>query len=264
MSRRNRLLYFQHTKSTTFEFAQTAFDIEEGLEGRRGWGFHLPAPPEVPPDRQVTPAAPDELIVSLTPTRYRPQLERGLKTLKARAEAEFLDAGIWVLYVGLGRLDWMDVDDKPAQSPLLLMPARLTQEGPDKRWRLRLSEEGEPALNPALAVKLETDFGIALPSLDEMETPDVGHTLAAVHAAVADTRWKVEPKAVMGTFTFQKEVIYRDLRDNVNSISAHPIVRLMAEGPASPVAADLQFEPEEEDTLDAALSAREPRVRVGC
>lgn len=262
LSRRNRLLYFQHTKSTTFEFAQTALDVEAGLEGRRGWGFYLPPPPpEDPTSRQiVAAAAPDELIVSLTPTRYRPQLERGLKTLKTRAEAEFLDAGIWVLYVGLGRLDWVDVDEKPAQSPLFLMPARLTQEGPDKRWHLRRSDDGEPALNPALAVKLQTDFGIEIPSLDEMDTPDVEHTLAIVEAAVANTRWKVEPKVVMGTFTFQKEVIYRDLCDNANKIAGHPIVRLMAEGPASPVAADLQFEPEAEDTLDV----RHPPESLAC
>lgn len=262
LSRRNRLLYFHHTKATTFEFAQTAPEVEAGLEGRRGWGFYLPPPPtEDPAIRQLVPAAaPDELVVPLTPTRFRPQLERGLKTLKARAEAEFLDAGIWVLYVGLGRLDWVDVDEKPAQSPLLLVPARLSQEGADKRWRLRLSDDGEPALNPALAVKLQTDFGIEIPSLDEMDTPDVEHTLAAVRTAVAGTRWKVEPAVVMGTFTFQKEVIYRDLCDNAGRIAAHPIIRLMAEGPSSPVAADLQFEPESEDTLDE----RHPPESLAC
>src|SRR5205085_6036197 len=143
-----------------------------------------------------------------------------------------------------------DVDEKPAQSPLLLVPARLSQEGADKRWRLRLSDDGEPALNPALAVKLQTDFGIEIPSLDEIDTPNVEQTLAAVSAAVAGTRWKVEPAVVMGTFTFQKEVIYRDLRDNASRIAAHPVIRLMAEGPSSPVASDLQFEPESEDTLD--------------
>jgi hypothetical protein len=262
LSRRNRLLYFHHTKSTTFEFAQTALEVEAGLEGRRGWGFYLPPPPaEDPVTREIVPrATPDELVVALTPTRYRPQLERGLKTLKARAEAEFLDAGIWVLYVGLGRLDWVDVDEKPAQSPLLLVPAHLSQEGADKRWRLRLSDDGEPALNPALAVKLQTDFGIDIPSLDEMDTPDVEHALAAVQAAVVGTRWKVEPAVVMGTFTFQKEVIYRDLRDNATMIATHPIIRLMAEGPSSPLAADLQFEPESEDTLDE----RHPPESLAC
>lgn len=215
LTRRNGLLYFRHTKTASFEFAQDAVTVEAGIESRYGWGFHLPPPP--PENSEACHEAPvpaaDELVVSLTPPRYRPQIERGLKTLKSKAQAEFLDAGIWVLHLGLGRLDWIDVDTKPARSPLLLVPVALTQDGPGGSWRLTKSDDGEPTLNPALAVKLERDFGIVLPTLDELADGNLAHVLPAVAAAIAGSGWNIEPIAVLRTFSFHKEVIYRDLRD---------------------------------------------------
>jgi very-short-patch-repair endonuclease len=262
LSRRNRLLYFTHTKTASLEFAQNAAAVEARLDTRRGWRFHLPPAPPTDagtPERPPLPAD-DELVVSLRPTRYKPQIERGLKTLKSTAQAEFLDAGIWILYLGLGRLSWVDVDDKPAQSPLLLVPITLSQEGGEEAWRLRRSDDGEPALNPALAVKLERDFGIALPTLDSLEEADVAHVMSAVSHAVARTRWTVEPVAVLRTFTFHKEVIYRDLHQNEAVIAVHPAVRLLAEGPSSEVAEQLDFAPEDEHLLDE----RHPPEDLAC
>lgn len=255
LSRRNRLLYFAHTRSASFEFAQPADEIETRLGSRRGWGFYLPPPPEVGAGASRNPAptpAPDELVVSLKPERQGPEIERGLKTLKTKTDAQFLDTGLWTMYMGLGRLEWVDVDGKPAQSPLLLMPVALTQDGADKIWRVRLSEDGEPAINPALAVKLQRDFGIRLPTIDDPDIPEpnVTSVLAAIRNVVASESWNVTPATVLRPFTFHKEVIYRDLVDNKDEIEVHPIVRLLAEGPGSTNAEELHFDPEPEEAMD--------------
>jgi hypothetical protein len=80
LSRRNRLLYFTHTKTASLEFAQNATAVEARLDTRAGWRFHLPPAPPTDagtPERPPLPAD-DEQVVSLRPTRYKPQIERGL------------------------------------------------------------------------------------------------------------------------------------------------------------------------------------------
>ncbi|WP_373069395.1 DUF4011 domain-containing protein, partial [Gemmatimonas sp.] len=251
LTRRNRLLYFKHTRTTSLEFAQDGEVVEQGLSGV-GWGFFLPKAPPDNPDEIYEPDRPSggELVVKMTPERYDKQIERGLAGLAKRAQAEFLDAGIWVLYLGLGQLRWVDADDKEAVSPLLLIPVQLAREDASRRWRLTLSENGESAINPALAVKLESDFGIELPTIDDLDDDGLDAVLAATRRAVKGTGWSVDTTAVMTSFTFQKEVIYRDLRQNEALIADHDLVKLLAEGPTSNVALELDFAPEPEDGLD--------------
>ena len=176
------------------------------------------------------------------------QIERSLGTLARKAQAEFLDAGLWVLYVGLGFLRWKDGNDE-VSSPLYLLPVRLEQRPGHRAWRLVGSDDGEPALNPSLAVRLERD-GIVLPALDELEDDSYPTAMAAVRHAVDGAGWRVDETAVLSTFTFQKEVIYRDLRVNEDTIAAHAMVRLLAEGPTSSQLETMAFAPEPEEGLD--------------
>ena len=251
LTRRNRLLYFRHTKSSSLQFEQDGSVVEMGLAGS-GWSFFLPKPPPKDPDEPYERDVPgrNELIVSNSPERFGPQIERGLSSLARRSQAEFLDSGLWVLYLGLGQLRWTDVDDKEAVSPLLLVPVELTRSEGTRTWRLTLSENGEPAINPALSVKLESDFDIHLPTIDDLDDDDLDATIDGVRRAVKGTGWSVDSTAVLTTFTFQKEVIYRDLRQNEELIAEHDLVKLLAEGPTSDIAVALDFIPDPEDTLD--------------
>jgi very-short-patch-repair endonuclease len=260
LTKRNRLLYFRHTQSSSLEFAQGATEVLPRLE-RTGWSFHLPDPPPDDSEQTFTPSRPvaGQLVVDMSPPRYGPKIDRGLKNLATRSQSEFLDTGLWVLYLGLGRLKWVDTDGKAAASPLLLVPVRLENQG-SGRWQLTLSEDGEAAINPALAVKLERDHGITLPTIDELDEPDAESTIAAVRASVSGEDWTVEDTAVLTTFTFQKEVIYRDLRANEDEIVEHEMVRLLAEGPSSDLALALDFEPDDDSVLDE----RHPPEDLAC
>lgn len=259
LTKRNRLLYFRHTQSSSLQFAQGATEVLGRLE-RSGWSFHLPDPPPDDPDGSFSPAPPGagQLVVDMSPPRYGPKIDRGLKNLAAKSQAEFLDSGLWVLYLGLGCLRWVDVDGKTALSPLLLVPVVLQKEV--GRWELTLYEDGEAAINPALAVKLERDYGITLPTVDDLDEPDADSAIAEVQASVRGEGWTVDDTAVLTTFTFQKEVIYRDLRANEDEIIEHDMVRLLAEGPSSDLALALDFEPDDDDVLDE----RHPPEGLAC
>lgn len=267
LTRRNRLLYFRHTKSASFEFEQSADEVVGRLErgGRAAsWGFHLPPPPPEDADEEYLPPipAPGQLVVSPKLKRYDAQIERGLKLLAGNTQQQFLDTGLWVLYLGAGMLHWKDpADDKDVLSPLLLVPVRLEPPGGGHAgWTLVESDDGEPALNPALAVKLEKDFGVALPTADDLDDLTPAAVRTAVVAAVEGTGWTVEDTAVLTTFTFQKEVIYRDLLENESEIADHDLVRLLAEGPSSELALEMDFDPEAEEGFDE----RHPPEELAC
>ena len=254
LTRFNRLLFFQHTRSASFEFAQSGTEILAGL-GRSSWRFYLPESgddgsedPESETQAELPKA--DELVVRMSRARTSRSIRNGLKTLQRNTGSEYLDTGLWSLYLGVGQLHWKDVDGRGAVSPILLVPAMLLQDPKTKEWRLRQSEEGETAINPALAVKLERDFNIELSSVEDLDDLEVAGVLRMVRDAVSGTEWTVDETTVLARFTFQKEVIYRDLKANEDEIASHDMVRLLAEGPMGDVPGDLDFDVVAEDLLD--------------
>ena len=190
LTKRNRLLYFKHLRSGSLEFEQEAPTVLDRLDGRgasAGWSFYLPPDPDDEPNPQspsseqqtvfdapdtpaVLPPRHDELVIAASQNKTSRQIRRSLKSLSSKSRAEFLDAGLWVLYVGLGLLRWSEGEGE-AVSPLYLLPVDLKPRRERDQWRLVLSEEGEPALNPSLAVKLEQDLGISLPTRDRRSPP---------------------------------------------------------------------------------------------
>ncbi|RKQ90984.1 uncharacterized protein DUF3320 [Solirubrobacter pauli] len=174
--------------------------------------------------------------------------------LARRATTEFMDRGIWVLYLGVGMLHWSDPADGRAEyqdSPLLLVPVRLEAGKGGHDWKLASTEE-EPLVNPALWLKLETELGIELPELDPEEPLEVAPLLAQIRDAVAShPAWTVEERVVLSTFSFHKEAMYRDLRANFEQIVEHPIVSALAAGPTDDSEGeDFAFEPVDEADLD--------------
>src|SRR6266536_1185630 len=159
MSRRNRLLYFKHTKTASLEIVRPAPGEVLRRLGRSGaWDF-IPA--------VGSPSgAGRELVVA---DKDADQLEKALKLLERKASQEFVDKGVWVLYLGLGMLNWLESDDDtPSASPLLLYPVTIARDSLRESFRLRRTDD-DPVLNPALAVKLDTEFGLVLPTVEECE-----------------------------------------------------------------------------------------------
>ena len=250
LSRRNRLLYFRHYRSGSLRFEQDPSHVEARLG--RGWYFFLPPNPPADSDQPHDQGEPkeNELVVDMDSPRYGPMIERSLKNIMKKGDAMFLDAGLWIVYMGLGMLRWKDDDGAVASSPLLLVPVRVLQHGRNRRWMLKASEDGESVLNPALTVKFERDFGIELPTLDQLDAPDFHHAAEAVREKAAGLGATVEKETVLTTFFFHKEVIYRDLLQNADTIARHPLVRLLAKGPDSEEARDLHFTAVRGDRLD--------------
>ena len=116
-------------------------------DGREPGGGSPVPPPAV--DMLDTDKAPEDLAAAL-------------RALYRRSNQDYLDRGVWVLYLAFGALTWADEDRSQYTSPLLLVPVQLEGMGAAQGPELKAAPE-EPVINPALALKLSR-YGIDLPA----------------------------------------------------------------------------------------------------
>jgi hypothetical protein len=254
IDRRQRLVYFQHPKSGTFEIVEPGCLDVEAIVNDGDVILESSEPVERDEDDSAAgiglpTRGPRTLrIAAKTPA----QILSTSKRLHQRSEQEYADRGVWTLYVGYGMLNWVDpADSKRISSPLLLVPVRLAKEG--QQYVLRRTED-EPALNTALGLKLSRDFAVDLPEF-EVDDLNVAKVLSGVRRAVSDKPdWTVDERIVMSIFSFHKEAMYRDLEQNEAKIVANGMIQLMALGPDAPHSSDFSFDPVADEDLDSHLA----------
>lgn len=276
---RNRLLNFRHTRTATLEI--TAPDASAVLAGlARGWSFSPfkdVAPVEgsvggegaapgggVVYEYDTTSAvgSPDHASGLVTQKNTQAGLDASLYQLRQKSSQMYNDYGLWVLWLGVGMLDWREAGaEETSSAPLLLVPVELRRDGRGQT-RLHLAEDQDRIQNPALAVKLER-LGVDWRPVADCDVTDPGAVLAAARE-VAGTQdgWSVDERVVLGLFASHKEAMYQDLQQNERRILVHPLVRAVGLGPDAGLPDDLiGFEPPEIDRIDEIqLPERTPLV----
>ncbi|KPC88196.1 hypothetical protein ADL35_06480 [Streptomyces sp. NRRL WC-3753] len=238
LSGRNRLLNFKHTRASTLEVSAPSPSALVGLLENRALHF-APLPDEVPAEGEEEPVAPpsgeNDIVTQKTTA---PALQRALRSLRSKATQVFNDYGLWTLHLGVGILHWReDGATTSSQAPLVLFPVELVRT-PTGQILLQANDDEDPQLNPALPIKLE-QFGIDWTPVAETECRDVTAVMEAVRKAVAGkSLWEVEERVVMSLFASHKESMYRDLLENEDRLLASDLVRAVAVGPGSALAAD--------------------------
>lgn len=232
----NRLIKFRVSKTGTVILdSPEPQRVLEGLRRRVSWGFQgvASADPDHEPDQDLLPAPVLEGVRSVDggTVLHSPRADKDLgpilRNLMRRANTEFLDRGLHVLYTAFGMLHWTDIDGTAMQSPLLLVPVALESQGPKATPRLRGAED-DIVLNPALTLRMR-DFGVTLPAIETLDDSSLDSVLNGVRAAAASQPgWEVKPTMLISCFSFHKEAMYRDLLDNEETVLAHPIVRALA------------------------------------
>ncbi|MFE2297465.1 DUF4011 domain-containing protein [Streptomyces sp. NPDC059445] len=177
--------------------------------------------------------------------------DRHLKRLTTVAQEKYNDYGLWVLYLGVGFLQWRPAADADlVASPLLLVPVRLRKWKGDS-YLLELNGDEELSFNPALAVKME-ELGVDWPAPEQIELTDASALLEQVQNAVsARSGWQVSERIVLDAFNSSKEVMYRDLRDNMQRVLGSPLVRTLGLGATAAGTSDsLDFDPVPLEEID--------------
>ncbi|GAA2490393.1 hypothetical protein GCM10010406_28150 [Streptomyces thermolineatus] len=262
MGGRNRLLNFRHTRTSTLEFrSPDAAAVLSGLA--RGWDF---APVEEEPEEdggvRLDKQPRERQSGLVTQKTTQASLDAAVYQLRQKSGQMFNDYGLWVLWLGVGMLDWREEGAHECSSaPLLLVPVELRRDGRG-RTRLHPAEGQDRILNPALAVKLER-LGVDWSPVAGADAADPRAVLAAARGvAAARAGWSVDERVVLGLFASHKEAMYQDLQQNEERILAHPLVRAVALGPDAGLPEDLiGFEPVAPELIDEIqLPERTPLV----
>lgn len=265
LSRRNRLLAYRPTKRTTIVFREPSAEAIAArlLEGKE-WTIYQP--PELDEDRSplslqecldLRPARPTEIVAD-EPSSV--QLSLSLEAIARRAKAEFDDRGIHTLHLIWGLLKWADPGaDQKWAAPLVLIPVKLARRGRTGTFQLQRTEE-DARLNPALRVKVQNDYGIALDDVD-LEEVDLAGVRELVDTAMRGRLpqgWAIEDHAALGLFSFAKEPMYRDLVENAAEIAKHPGVQSLALGTqVEALRPQIEVDVPSEETLDSVQSPME-------
>jgi hypothetical protein len=245
LDRRQKLLNFKHSRTSSLEIVEPEpAEVLRRIEVGRA-RFQIATGGR-------SPSATSLLVRDKTET----ELARSLRQLEQQSNKIYADRGFWPLHLALGMLEWVDADGEDVVSPVLLVPVRIRRDGVGTPYRTSRTED-EPRLNPVLRLKLEKDFGITLPDVDE-DITSVEAVLDEVAATVAgQAEWRVTRRAVLAPFYFHKEAMYRDLLDHEELISDHSMVQLVVLGPEAPGTQQFAFDPVDDDELDTAVPPEE-------
>lgn len=142
-------------------------------------------------------------------------LERRCKKLLQESRTAIEETGSNLLYLAIGFLEWYEADDSAElnRAPLILVPMRIDRSRinlTSNCYTYVISYTGEDIeTNLSLAEKLNVDFDLILPTLDDNLPEDY---LKSVATTVARRpRWRVAREMVLGLFSFAKLLMYKDL-----------------------------------------------------
>ncbi|MDY5676564.1 MAG: DUF4011 domain-containing protein [Eubacteriales bacterium] len=140
-----------------------------------------------------------------------------LTSMKKLSSMSLAEKGINILYAAFGFLKWRENEYSGINynSPLILVPVKIENDSPKLPFNL-VQYEDEITTNPTLVYKFKNDFGLELPEFrsEGNEDEDIEHYLERVEDFAEEHDWKVSDEIVIGTFSFLKLNMYKDLKEN--------------------------------------------------
>lgn len=159
------------------------------------------------------------------------KLSTQLVALYRKTKSILEEGGSNTLYLAIGFLNWKkkDKSDKIYHAPLILCPVKLERTSIKSGVKLSAHED-ESRFNTTLLQMLKQDFEISIPSL-ETDLPTDGSGLDVieiwnrVRVAVKEVEgFEVVEEVVLGHFSFNKYLMWKDLIDRTDAMMEHPIV----------------------------------------
>ena len=175
----------------------------------------------------------NEILVEMDPQELTPRLVDLYRT----ARADVLEGGANTLFLVLGFLVWNREDrgNREFRAPLVLIPVSLHRRSVRSGVRMVLHED-EPRFNTTLLTMLRQDFGLDIQGLDEslpvndavVDVIDVWDRIRSEIAGFGGFR--VVEDLVVGTFSFAKYLMWKDLVDRTDRLAENRVVRHLIQG----------------------------------
>jgi very-short-patch-repair endonuclease len=169
------------------------------------------------------------------------KLDAQLIELYRKTQLDLAEGGANTLFLAVGFLLWRksESDARQYRAPLILLPVKLERRSVRSGVKLSLHED-EPRFNLTLLQMLRQDFDLDIPELagalpmDEAGI-DVTRIWNLVRRAVRDTPgFEVATDVMLGSFSFAKYLMWKDLVDRTETLKRSPVVRHLLETPREP------------------------------
>ena len=251
LSLRNRLLNHRATSQTIPVAAPDLSRLEDLLADGRPFQLLPASSSDDVPDEEAAARGQKELESGrLRTTLTDEDLERRLVRIYRAARLSLQEGGANTLYLAVGYLHWTETPASRTErlAPILLLPLVMTRrsvaEG-SKGYRIELADD-DPQINVTLLQKLESEFEIRVPGLDELDADegglDVAKILDRVRQAIRPmAQWRVEEEAAVGLFSFTKYLMWLDLDRREHVLTKNEVVRHLFETPDQPFDEGLAF-----------------------
>lgn len=183
-------------------------------------------------------------------------LEAALLELYRKARNDLEEGGANTLFLAIGILYWQrpGAGEKTYKAPLILIPVSVTRQSVRSGIKLTLSDD-EPRFNTTLLEMLRQDFDLDIKGLDgplpaDHSGTDIAVILDRVRREVRDVAgFEVRDEVVLGTFSFAKYLMWKDLVDRTDQLKDNAVVRHLIDTPREPFAQSGEFiQPRELDS----------------
>lgn len=159
------------------------------------------------------------------------------RTVRAKAKEMFEERGLRTLFLAWGMATWnSDRSSALPAAPVLLRSALITPRGSaGDDFDLVLTDEYE--VNPTLLHLLSVDYEVSLEPDDLLDLLDHSDSFEPdptalfdhlVKAAAGVPGFRVEPRVVVGNFSYAKLPMVKDLESALEAISAHDLLAAIA------------------------------------
>lgn len=193
------------------------------------------------------------------------ELARSLTHLYRSSRTSLEENGANTLYLAFGWLKWYETlaSERPRYAPILLLPVEIIRKSASKGYVIRSNGE-ESMLNITLLEMLRQNFGIQVPNLEPLPKDDSGADVKLIFsiirkAVMHQKRWDVEEQVILGTFSFNKFIMWNDIHSNAEALQQNEIVSSLMNG-------KMEWEATEMDTdaseLDKKLSPMDVALPV--
>ena len=143
---------------------------------------------------------------------YPDDLERKARAILKHAKSFLDEKGTNTLHLSFGCLKWLEANNTPRYSPLLLMQVKIVEtKTPSGPVYTIESTEGELFINLSLEKKLINDFKIQLPKLEENENIESYFKKIELQVLKTKPDWELKRFITLAIHTYSKMSMYAEL-----------------------------------------------------
>jgi len=164
------------------------------------------------------------------------------RTVRNKANAHYEERGLETLFLAVGMASWSGQKSAATPAaPVLLVPVHLTPKGAAQE-EFELSVTGELEVNPTFLQMLKNEFSIDCDPADLLESSGIEGIIDTPDELTVTFDWlreqcdsvpgfEVKERFVVGTFSYAKLPMVRDLENSLEAMAEHDLIAALAGDP---------------------------------